>query len=324
MPIPEIDQASASSPSSRSRSRPSSARRTRPARPASARWPEIAELQEQARAKRASGCARRSSSGSASVKPRSRRLRTTSSGHAQGRSRGAAEHPVRQDPRAGEGARRGAAKLAQAGEAGYLKEEVTDEDIAAVIAKWTGIPVSKMLESEQQKLLRLEEELGKRVVGQREAVVAVANAVRRARAGSATIGAPSARSCSSARRAWARPSWRKALAEFLFDDERAMIRIDMSEYMEKHAVSRLIGAPPGLRRLRRGRPAHRARAPPALLGAPLRRDREGPPRRLERAAPGARRRPPHRRPGPHGGLQEHGLILTSQRRPTSARATWSA
>ena len=97
----------------------------------------------------------------------------------------------------------------------------------------------------------------------------------------------------------------RALADFLFDDERAMVRIDMSEYMEKHTVSRLIGAPPGLRRLRRGRPAHRGRAPPALRGGAARRDREGPPRRVQRPAAAARRRPPHRRPGPHGRLHQH-------------------
>ena len=96
----------------------------------------------------------------------------------------------------------------------------------------------------------------------------------------------------------------KALAEFLFDDEHAMVRIDMSEYGEKHSVSRLVGAPPGLHRLRAGRPAHRGRAAAPLLGGPARRGREGAPRGLRRAAAGDGRRAPHRRPGPHGRLPQ--------------------
>ena len=114
-----------------------------------------------------------------------------------------------------------------------------------------------------------------------------------------------ARSCSSARPASARPSSRKALAEFLFDTEEAMVRIDMSEFMEKHSVARLIGAPPGLRRLRGGRLSHRGGASPAVFGDPARRGREGAPGRVQRAAAGARRRPPHRRAGPHGRLPQH-------------------
>ena len=127
----------------------------------------------------------------------------------------------------------------------YLKEEVTEEDIATVVSKWTGIPVSKMLEGEMHKLLTMEENLRKRVIGQDAALVAVANAVRRSRAGSETIGVRSDRSCSLAPPAWARRRRREPSRSFLFDDEKAMIRIDMSEYMERHAVSRLIGAPPG-------------------------------------------------------------------------------
>ncbi len=129
--------------------------------------------------------------------------------------------------------------------AAYLKEEVTADDIAEIVAKWTGIPVRKMLESEQQKLLAMEDAIGKRVVGQREAVVAVANAVRRARAGLGDTRRPMGSFLFLGPTGVGKTELAKALAEFLFDDERAMLRLDMSEYMEKHAVSRLIGAPPG-------------------------------------------------------------------------------
>ncbi|HVZ31396.1 MAG TPA: AAA family ATPase, partial [Polyangiaceae bacterium] len=122
---------------------------------------------------------------------------------------------------------------------------VTEEDIAAVVAKWTGIPVSRMLESEMQKLLRMEEGLRKRVVGQEDALRAVANAVRRSRAGLSDERRPIGSFIFLGPTGVGKTETARALAEFLFDDERAMIRIDMSEYMERHAVSRLIGAPPG-------------------------------------------------------------------------------
>jgi len=127
----------------------------------------------------------------------------------------------------------------------YLKEEVTDEDIAAVISKWTGIPVSKMLQSEMQKLLHLEEELAKRVVGQQDALRAVSNAIRRSRAGLGDERRPIGSFVFLGPTGVGKTELAKALAEFLFDDERAMIRLDMSEYGERHAVARLIGAPPG-------------------------------------------------------------------------------
>jgi ATP-dependent Clp protease ATP-binding subunit ClpB len=127
----------------------------------------------------------------------------------------------------------------------YLKEEVTDEDIAGIVSKWTGVPVSKMLESEMQKLLLMEENLRKRVVGQDAALVAVANAVRRSRAGLGDTRRPIGSFLFLGPTGVGKTETARALAEFLFDDERAMIRIDMSEYMERHAVSRLIGAPPG-------------------------------------------------------------------------------
>jgi ATP-dependent Clp protease ATP-binding subunit ClpB len=129
--------------------------------------------------------------------------------------------------------------------ASYLKEEVTEEDIAGVVSKWTGIPVSKMLEGEMQKLLKMEENLRKRVVGQDAALVAVANAVRRSRAGLGDDRRPIGSFLFLGPTGVGKTETARALAEFLFDDEKAMIRIDMSEYMERHSVSRLVGAPPG-------------------------------------------------------------------------------
>jgi len=126
-----------------------------------------------------------------------------------------------------------------------LKEEVEAEDVAEVVAKWTGIPVSKMLESERSKLIRLEDELHKRVVGQDEAVVAVANAIRRSRAGLQDKNRPIGSFIFIGTTGVGKTELARSLADILFDDEHAMIRIDMSEYMEKHSVSRLIGAPPG-------------------------------------------------------------------------------
>jgi ATP-dependent Clp protease ATP-binding subunit ClpB len=127
----------------------------------------------------------------------------------------------------------------------YLKEEVTDQDIAAIVAKWTGIPVSKMLEGEMQKLLRMEDGLRSRVVGQEEALTAVANAVRRSRAGLGDEKRPIGSFMFLGPTGVGKTELARALAEFLFDDERAMLRLDMSEFHDKYTVSRLIGAPPG-------------------------------------------------------------------------------
>ena len=127
----------------------------------------------------------------------------------------------------------------------FLKEEVDEEDVAEVVAKWTGVPVSKMLQSEMQKLVAMEENLGKRVIGQDEALGAVANAVRRARAGLQDPNRPVGSFIFLGPTGVGKTETARALAEFLFDDERAMVRLDMSEYMEKHAVARMIGAPPG-------------------------------------------------------------------------------
>ncbi len=126
-----------------------------------------------------------------------------------------------------------------------LKEEVHSEDIAEIVSKWTGIPVTKMLESERSKLLRLEDELHKRVVGQDEAVYAIANAIRRSRTGLQDVNRPLGSFIFLGTTGVGKTELARALAEFLFDDEHAMIRLDMSEYMEKFSVSRLIGAPPG-------------------------------------------------------------------------------
>ena len=127
----------------------------------------------------------------------------------------------------------------------YLKEEVDAEDIAEIVAKWTGIPVTKMLESDRQRLSHLEDELSQRVVGQRAALAAVANAVRRSRAGLQDTNRPTGSFIFLGPTGVGKTETARALAEFLFDDERALVRLDMSEYMEKHSVARMIGAPPG-------------------------------------------------------------------------------
>ena len=198
------------------------------------------------------------------------------------------------------------AKLAELQKGGqYLKEEVDADDVAEIVARWTGIPVTRMMESEKQRLAQLEAHLAARVVGQAEAVAAVANAVRRSRAGLADPNRPTGSFIFLGPTGVGKTETARALAEFLFDDERALVRLDMSEYMEKHAVARMIGAPPGLRRLRGGRPAHRGHPPPALQRAAVRRDREGARRRVQRAAADSRRRAAHRLAGAHGGLPQH-------------------
>jgi len=126
-----------------------------------------------------------------------------------------------------------------------LREEVTDEDIAEIVSKWTGVPVTRMMESEIQKLVRMEDNLKLRVIGQEEAITAVSNAVRRSRAGLKDPSRPIGSFIFMGPTGVGKTELARALAEFLFDDENAMVRIDMSEYMERHAVARLIGAPPG-------------------------------------------------------------------------------
>jgi ATP-dependent Clp protease ATP-binding subunit ClpB len=136
-------------------------------------------------------------------------------------------------------------QLAEHSEGRLVNDAVTEESIAAIVSRWTGVPVEKMLEGERGKLLRMEDSLRKRVVGQEDALLAVANAVRRARAGLQDPSRPIGSFLFLGPTGVGKTELTKALAEFLFDDERAMVRIDMSEFMEKHAVSRLIGAPPG-------------------------------------------------------------------------------
>jgi ATP-dependent Clp protease ATP-binding subunit ClpB len=126
-----------------------------------------------------------------------------------------------------------------------LRNKVQTDEIADIVSRWTGIPVSKMMEGEQEKLLRMEEEIGKRVVGQQDAVVAVSNAIRRSRAGLSDPNRPNGSFMFFGPTGVGKTELTKALAEFLFDTEDAMVRLDMSEYMEKHSVARLIGAPPG-------------------------------------------------------------------------------
>ncbi len=138
-----------------------------------------------------------------------------------------------------------AAGLAKGDVDSLLREEVTDDDIAGIVSRWTGIPVDRMLEGEREKLLRMEDELGKRVIGQREAIEAVSHTVRRARAGLQDPNRPIGSFMFLGPTGVGKTELTKTLAQFLFDDEQALLRIDMSEFMEKHSVSRLIGAPPG-------------------------------------------------------------------------------
>ena len=140
---------------------------------------------------------------------------------------------------------RALAEAAGASANALLREEVTAEDIAGVVSRWTGVPVDRMMEGEREKLLKMEEVLGARVIGQRDAVVAVSKAVRRARAGLQDPNRPLGSFLFLGPTGVGKTELTKALAGFLFDDDSAMVRIDMSEFMEKHAVSRLIGAPPG-------------------------------------------------------------------------------
>ncbi len=126
-----------------------------------------------------------------------------------------------------------------------IDEEVTEDDIAAVISRWTGVPVDKMMQGERDKLLKMEDNLGRRVIGQNQAVVAVSNAVRRARAGLQSPNRPIGSFLFLGPTGVGKTELTKALAEFLFDDDSAMVRLDMSEYMEKHSVARMVGAPPG-------------------------------------------------------------------------------
>ena len=192
-----------------------------------------------------------------------------------------------------------------------IKEEVGEEDIAEVVSRWTGVPVTKLLEGEMQKLLHLEDELHQRVIGQDEAVTAVAEAVIRARSGLKDPNRPIGSFIFLGPTGVGKTELARALAQFLFDDEHAMIRIDMSEYQEKHTVARLIGAPPGYVGYEEGGQLDRGGAAAALFGGAVRRDREGASRRVQRDAAGARRRAADRWAGAHGGLPNTIVIMTS-------------
>ncbi len=198
------------------------------------------------------------------------------------------------------------ARLAEVQKHGrMLKEEVDEEDIAETVAKWTGIPVTRLLEAEVQKLVKMEERLSQRVVGQSEAIIAVSNAVRRARSGlsdpNRPIGSFLFLGPTGRRQDRARPRARRVSL-------RRRARHDPHRHVRVHGKAHRGPSDrraPRLRRLRRGRPAHRGRPAPAVLRHPLRRDREGPRRRLQRPAAAPRRRPTHRRPGPHRRFPEY-------------------
>jgi ATP-dependent Clp protease ATP-binding subunit ClpB len=186
-----------------------------------------------------------------------------------------------------------------------IKEEVDEEDIAEVVARWTGIPVSKLMEGEMQKLLRLEEELHRRVVGQEEAVRAVADAVIRARAGIKDPKRPIGSFLFLGPTGVGKTELGRALAEALFDDEDNMVRLDMSEYMEKHTVARLIGAPPGYIGYEEGGQLTEAVRRKPYSVVLLDEIEKAHPDVFKRAAASPRRRATHRWPRPHGELQEH-------------------
>ena len=185
-----------------------------------------------------------------------------------------------------------------AGEA-LIKEEVDAQDVAEVVSRWTGIPVTRMLASEREKLLRMEEELHKRVVGQEQAIAAISDAVRRSRAGLSDPRKPIGSFIFLGTTGVGKTELAKALAEFLFNDDQMMTRIDMSEYQERHSVSRLVGAPPGYVGYDEGRAAQ------ALLGGAARRDRKGASRRLQHPAAGARRRSSDGQQGTDGRFPQH-------------------
>ena len=187
-----------------------------------------------------------------------------------------------------------------------LRNKVTDEEIAEVVSRWTGIPVSKMMEGDREKLLRMEDALHERVVGQDEAITAVSNAVRRSRAGLSDPRRPNGSFLFLGPTGVGKTELCKALADFLFDSEDAMVRVDMSEFMEKALGGPPDWCAPGLRGLRGGRLPDRGRAPSPLFTAVAGRGGKGPPGRVQHSVAGAGRRSPDRRPGPHRGFPQYG------------------
>ncbi len=210
---------------------------------------ELAELKEKASAMRAQWQQEKDVLGSvAKIKQQIEQARTEAElATRRGDLQKAAEIAYGQIPQLEKQLQESERKLAsrQEGGARFLKEEVSAEDVAEIVARWTGIPVSRMMEAERERLTRLEQVLASRVIGQDEAVRAVANAVRRSRAGLQDPNRPIGSFIFLGPTGVGKTETARALAEFLFDNEQAMVRIDMSEYMEKHAVARLIGAPPG-------------------------------------------------------------------------------
>jgi ATP-dependent Clp protease ATP-binding subunit ClpB len=210
---------------------------------------ELAELKEKASAMRAQWQQEKEVLGSvAKIKQQIEQARTEAElATRRGDLQKAAEISYGQIPQLVKQLQESEQKLAsrQEGGARFLKEEVAAEDVAEIVARWTGIPVSRMMEAERERLTRLEQVLATRVIGQEEAVRAVANAVRRSRAGLQDPNRPIGSFIFLGPTGVGKTETARALAEFLFDNEHAMVRIDMSEYMEKHAVARLIGAPPG-------------------------------------------------------------------------------
>jgi ATP-dependent Clp protease ATP-binding subunit ClpB len=210
---------------------------------------ELAELREKASAMRAQWQQEKEVLGSvAKIKEQIEKARTEAElATRRGDLQKAAEISYGQIPQLEKQLQESERKLAsrQEGGARFLKEEVTAEDVAEIVARWTGIPVARMMEAERERLTRLEQVLASRVIGQDEAVRAVANAVRRSRAGLQDPNRPIGSFIFLGPTGVGKTETARALAEFLFDNEQAMVRIDMSEYMEKHAVARLIGAPPG-------------------------------------------------------------------------------
>ena len=205
------------------------------------------------------------------------------------------------------------------GPGSLLKEEVSADDIAEIVGAWTGIPVNRLLEGETNKLIHMEERLHERVVGQDEAIQAVSDAVRRARAGLKDPRRPIGSFLFLGPTGVGKTELARALAEFLFDDESGA---GPDRHERVHGEVQRVAADrraARLRRLRRRRPADRGGPPPAVPGRAARRDREGPPGRLQRPAPGPRRRAPDRRPGPHGRLQEHGHHHDQQHRQRGDR-----
>ena len=196
------------------------------------------------------------------------------------------------------------ATRAESRETQLLRSAVAEDEVAEVVSRWTGIPVSKMMEGERERLVHMEESLHRRLVGQDEAVRAVCDAIRRARAGIADPKRPNGSFLFLGPTGVGKTELCRTLAEFLFDTEEAIVRLDMSEFMEKHSVSRMLGAPPGYVGYEEGGYLTEAVRRRPYSTRPARRDREGTPGSLQRSPPGAGRRPPHRRAGAHRRLPQ--------------------